>query len=70
MSNTETTYEHIVLDDRGVPHIEDATMKVIELVLDTVTYSWSPEEAQDQHPYLSLGQVYSATFQISAMEDL
>src|SRR6185503_6594680 len=60
MSNTETTYEHIVLDDRGVPIIEGTTMKVIELVLDTFTYGWSPEEAQYQHPYLSLGQVYSA----------
>lgn len=60
MSNTETTYEHIVLDDRGVPVIEGTTMKVIELVLDTLTYGWSPEEAQRQHPYLSLGQVYSA----------
>ena len=60
MATIETTYEHIVLDERGIPHIEGTTMKVIELVLDTFTYGWSPEEAQYQHPYLSLGQVYSA----------
>lgn len=60
MSHTETAYEHIVLDDHGVALIEGTTMKVIELVLDTTTYGWSPEEAQYQHPYLSLGQVHSA----------
>lgn len=60
MSSTETTYEHILIDDHDVPIIEGTTMKVIELVLDTLTYGWSPEEAQYQHPYLSLGQVYSA----------
>ena len=60
VSNTETAYEHIVLDERGVAIIEGTNMKVIELVLDTTTYGWSPEEAQYQHPYLSLGQVHSA----------
>lgn len=60
MSHIETAYEHIVLDDHDVPMIEGTTMKVIELVLDTLTYGWSPEEVQYQHPYLSLGQVYSA----------
>jgi len=60
MPNTETAYEHIVLDERGIATIEGTTMKVIELVLDTTTYGWSPEEAQYQHPYLSLGQVHSA----------
>jgi hypothetical protein len=35
-------------------------MKVIELVLDHKTYGWSPEELQFQHPYLTLGQIYSA----------
>ncbi|NOK64030.1 MAG: DUF433 domain-containing protein [Chloroflexi bacterium AL-W] len=60
MATTATTYAHVVLDEHGVPHIEGTTMKVIELVLDTLTYGWSPKEAQYQHPYLSLGQVYSA----------
>jgi uncharacterized protein (DUF433 family) len=60
MSNTETAYEHVVLDEQGVALIEGTTMKVIELVLDTTTYGWSPEETQYQHPYLSLGQVHSA----------
>ena len=35
-------------------------MKVIELVLEREAYGWSPEELHFQHPYLSLGQIYSA----------
>jgi hypothetical protein len=34
MSLVETRYEHIVLDDAGVPRIAGTTMKVIELVLE------------------------------------
>lgn len=60
MSTTETRYEHIVLDEDGVPAIAGTTMKVIELVLDQRAYGWSPEELRFQHPYLALGQIYSA----------
>lgn len=60
MSVAETGYQHIVLDDAGVPHIAGTTMKVIELVLDQSAYGWSAEELQFQHPYLSLGQIHSA----------
>jgi len=35
-------------------------MKVVELVLDSQAYGWSPEELQFQHPYLTLGQIHSA----------
>jgi len=60
MSLVETRYEHIVLDDAGVPLIAGTTMKVIELVLEHAAHGWSPEELHFQHPYLSLGQIYSA----------
>jgi uncharacterized protein (DUF433 family) len=60
MPGTETTYEHIILDDRDVPIIEGTTMKVIELVGAALVYSWSPAELQDQFPYLTLGQIHSA----------
>lgn len=56
----ETRYEHIILNDDGVPLIAGTTMKVVELVLDHKAYGWSPEELHFQHPYLSLGQIYSA----------
>ena len=60
MSQAETRYEHIVLDDAGVAIIDDSTMKVIELVLEQAAYGWSAEELHFQHPYLSLGQIHSA----------
>lgn len=56
----ETRYEHIILDEDNVPLIAGTTMKVIELVLDSRAYGWSPEELHFQHPHLTLGQIYSA----------
>ncbi len=55
-----TAYEHITLSENGVPMIEGTTRKVVEIVLETKAYGWSPEEVHFQHPYLSLGQIYSA----------
>lgn len=60
MATAETRYEHIVLDDEGVAYIAGTTMKIVELVLNQHAYGWSPEELHFQHPYLSLGQIYSA----------
>ena len=55
-----TPYEHIVTDENGVPIIAGTTMKVTELVVEKTAYGWSPEELHFQHPYLTLGQIYSA----------
>ncbi len=55
-----TTYEHITLNQNGVALIEGTTTKVSQLVIETKAYGWSPEEIHFQHPYLSLGQIYSA----------
>ncbi len=55
-----TAYEHITLSENGVPMIEGTTTKIVEIVLETKAYGWSPEEIHLQHPYLSLGQIYSA----------
>ncbi len=55
-----TTYEHITLAENGVAMIEGTTTKIVEIVLETKAYGWSPEEIHFQHPYLSLGQIYSA----------
>ena len=57
---TETSYEHIVLNEGRVPLIANTTMKVVELVLDHVAYGWSPEELHFQHPHLTMGQIHSA----------
>jgi uncharacterized protein (DUF433 family) len=56
----ETHYEHIGLNDAGVPTITGTTMKVVELVLEYLSHGWSAEEIHFQHPYLSMAQVHSA----------
>ena len=56
----ETRYEHIILDESGVPMIVGTTMKVIELILDSKAYGWSPEELHFQHPYQYSGQFLSS----------
>ncbi|HKV38381.1 MAG TPA: DUF433 domain-containing protein [Blastocatellia bacterium] len=60
MSTLVTTYEHVVLDNLGRPLIGGTTMKVAELVAEHLAFGWSPEELHFQHPYLSLGQIYSS----------
>jgi len=60
MSTTVTTYEHVVLDEAGRPLVGGTTMKVAELVAEHLAFGWSPEELHFQHPYLSLGQIYSS----------
>jgi uncharacterized protein (DUF433 family) len=54
------TTTHIYLDEDGVAWITDANTKVIEVVLDKTAYGWSPEEMHEQHPHLSLAQIYAA----------
>ena len=56
----ETRYEHIILAEDDVPTIAGTNTKVVELVLETMAYGWSPEELHFQHPYLTLGQIHSA----------
>ncbi len=60
MAINKTGYEHVVLNDQGVPIISGTNMKVVELVVEYNSFGWSPEEIQFNHPYFTLGQVYSA----------
>lgn len=60
LTSIKTKYEHVVLNEKQVPIIEGTNMKVIEVVLEKTAYGWSPEELHFQHPYLTLGQIYSA----------
>lgn len=55
-----TPYFHVELNDDGVPIITGTTMKVIELVQEHLFQGWSADELQAQHPYLTMGQIYSA----------
>jgi uncharacterized protein (DUF433 family) len=58
--SAQTKYEHILLNEAGIPTIAGTDVKVLELVLERTAYGWSPEELHYQHPFLSLGQIYSA----------
>jgi uncharacterized protein (DUF433 family) len=60
MATVQTRYEHVVINESGVPIIANTTMKVVELVAEKLAYGWSPEEMHFQHPYLTLGQIHSA----------
>jgi uncharacterized protein (DUF433 family) len=60
LASVETRYEHIVIDERGIPIVAGTNLKVVELVLEKMAYGWSPEELYFQHPHLTLGQIYSA----------
>ena len=60
MSNTNTAYNYISIDNHGVAIISATTMKVLELVTAQKAYGWSPEEIHFQHPYLTMSQIHSA----------
>lgn len=52
---------HIWLDERGRPWIDDTNMKVIEIALDHLAYGMSPAENSYQHYHqISLAQVHAA----------
>ena len=51
---------HISLDARGIAWIVGKNVKVLEIVQDHLAYGWSAETIQENHPHLSLAQVYAA----------
>ena len=55
MTTVATGYEHVVLNERGVPMIAGTTMKVQELVLEHIGYQLDAAALKDAHPYLTLG---------------
>jgi uncharacterized protein (DUF433 family) len=55
-----TEYPHIVRDDVGIPWIEGANTKVVEVVLHWQAAGLAPEQLHLELPHLSLGQIYSA----------
>lgn len=56
----ETRYEHVILDHNRAPILTGTNLKVVELVAEQLAHGWSAEEIHFQHPYLTLGQIYSA----------
>src|SRR5438132_10626850 len=60
MTLIETRYEHIGLDEHGIPRIGGTSLKVIDLVEAKAANNWTPEELSEQHPELTPGEIYSA----------
>ena len=56
----QTHYQHIVLNESQVPVIAGTNTKVVDLVLDYLTYGRNPQELHFQHPMLTMGQIHSA----------
>ena len=59
MENATLNYKHL-LNENGILFIEGTSTKDSELVVEFLACGWSPEEIHFQHPYLSLGKIYSA----------
>lgn len=57
---TVATPAHIVFDPKGRPWVDDTNVKVIEIALEHIAYGWSAETIHENHPHLSLAQIYSA----------
>jgi uncharacterized protein (DUF433 family) len=48
------------MDDQRRPWIDDTNIKVVEVVLDHLGHGWNAESIQENHPELTLAQVYAA----------
>lgn len=56
----QTAYKHISLTDDGWPVIEGTRFKIKNLVSEQLAHGLTPGELLDQHPQLTLAQIYSA----------
>jgi uncharacterized protein (DUF433 family) len=54
-----TLYAHIEERPDGKAWLIGTQTKVLEVALDRIAYHWDGDEIQRQHPYLTLGQIYS-----------
>jgi uncharacterized protein (DUF433 family) len=52
-------YAHIEERPDGKAWLIGTQTKVLEVALDRIAYHWDGDEIQRQHPYLTLGQIYS-----------
>jgi uncharacterized protein (DUF433 family) len=52
--------EHIFIDEKGRPCLKNSRFKIVQLVSNMLGQGWSPEQAQEQYPDLSLGEIYAA----------
>ncbi|RMH20598.1 MAG: DUF433 domain-containing protein [Acidobacteria bacterium] len=60
MAVAATSYEHIAIDDNGVPQIAGANTKVVEVAGLVRFHDLSPEQIHRELPHLSMGEIHSA----------
>ena len=60
MAFAATAYRHIVLDAQGVPVVQGAYTKVVEVVLHARSSGLTPEQLAGELPHLSPAQIHSA----------
>ncbi len=60
MAFAATAYQHIVLDAQGVPVVQGANTKVVEVVLHARSSGLTPEQLAGELPHLSPAQIHSA----------
>jgi uncharacterized protein (DUF433 family) len=57
---TRERIAHIVRDELGAAWVDGKNVKVVEVVQEHLARGWSIEKIQEQHPQLSLAEIYSA----------
>lgn len=60
MAFAATAYQHLVLDAQGVPVVQGANTKVVEVVLHARSSGLTPEQLAEELPHLSPAQIHSA----------
>jgi uncharacterized protein (DUF433 family) len=58
--STATAVPHIHLDGEGRAWVDDTNVKAIEVALDHLAYGWGADTIHENHPKLTLAQVYAA----------
>ncbi len=58
--STATAVPHIRLDSSGRAWLDDTNVKVVEVALDHLAYGWGADAIHENHPNLTLPQVYAA----------
>lgn len=53
-------YEHVYIDQRGIPRVGEIGMKVIHLVMMQQAHGYSSAELHFQFPDLSMGEIHAA----------